>query len=194
MGSRDQEAAATRQALVEAALELFSERGYAQVGTEEIVEAARVTRGALYHHFEDKRDLFRAVFERVEEDLVARIGAQMEDVTDPWDVIVTGMGAMLDACEEPAVKRVGLTDAPAVLGWAEWRATDERYGLGLMRAALAGAIDAGVVRPAPVDALSHLMLGALSEAAFVVANAEDPKAARKEVEAALLALLEGMRA
>jgi hypothetical protein len=108
--------------------------------------------------------------------------------------MVAGTRAFLDACGEPAVKQIALTDAPAVLGWSEWRAIDERYGLGLMKAALGGAIEAGVLRPAPLDALSHLMLGALSEAAFLIANASDPAATRTEAEAALLELLGGLRA
>src|SRR5690349_22460513 len=116
-GRRDVEAQATRDELIDAALELFSERGYADVGTEEIVARANVTRGALYHHFEDKRDLFRAVFERVEEDLVQKIAATMEGAGDPWELMLAGMRAFLDACDDPAVKQISLTDAPAVLGW-----------------------------------------------------------------------------
>ena len=191
---REEYARATRDALVEAGLELFTARGYAQVGTEEIVKRARVTRGALYHHFEDKRDLFRAVHERVELDLVERIGAKMQGVSDPWEVMVTGTRAFLDACDEQAVKQIALVDAPAVLGWREWREIDERYGLGLMRAALGGAMEAGVLRKLPLDAISHLMLGALAEAAFVIANADDPVAAREDAETALFELLEGLRA
>src|SRR4051812_32844661 len=156
VGRRVAEARATREALIDAALELFTKRGYADVGTEEIVARAKVTRGALYHHFEDKRDLFRAVFERVEEDLMARIGQSMEAVDDPWQLMLAGVAAFLDACEEPAVKRISLTDAPAVLGWSEWREIDNRHGLGLTRAALQGAVDAGVMRPIPVDAMAHL--------------------------------------
>lgn len=193
-GSRREEARATREALVAAGRALFAARGYAAVGTEEIVRRANVTRGALYHHFADKRDLFRAVHRRVEEELVAGIGERMAGVSDPWEVMVAGTRAFLDACGEPAVKQIALTDAPAVLGWSEWRAIDERYGLGLMKAALGGAIDAGVLRPAPLDALSHLMLGALSEAAFVIAEASEPGETREQVEAALLELLEGLRA
>lgn len=187
-------ARATREALVSAGLELFTERGYAGVGTEEIVKRAGVTRGALYHHFTDKRDLFRAVHEQVEEDLVGRIAGLMEGVSDPWDVVVTGLRATLEATSEPAARQIGLVDAPAVLGWSEWREVEERYGLGLMRAALGGAIDAGVLRPAPLDALSHLMLAALLEAASMIANSDDPAEARREAESALLALLEGLRA
>jgi AcrR family transcriptional regulator len=190
---REQHARATRDALVEAGLELFAERGYTEVGTEEVVARAKVTRGALYHHFEDKRDLFRAVHERVEEDLVERIAAQMEGVSDPWEVMVTGTRAFLDACEDEGLKQIALMDAPAVLGWREWREIDERYGLGLMKAALGGAMEAGLIRKGPLDALSHLMLGALSEAAFLIANADDPAAGRAEAEAALFELLEGLR-
>ena len=193
-GRRERYARATRDSLIQAGLDLFAERGYAEVGTEEIVKRARVTRGALYHHFEDKADLFRAVHDRVEQDLVAQVAAKMEGVSDPWDVMVTGTRAFLDACESGPVKQIALSDAPAVLGWQEWREIDERYGLGLMKAALGGAMEAGVLRQVPLDALSHLMLGALSEAAFVVANADDPAATRDQVEAALFDLLEGLRA
>src|SRR3954468_24454565 len=97
-GRREADARATRETLIEAALKLFTERGYAGVGTEEIVARAKLTRGALYHHFEAKRDLFRAVFQRVEGDLMERIGARMEAVDDPWELMLAGMRAFLDAC------------------------------------------------------------------------------------------------
>jgi AcrR family transcriptional regulator len=193
-GRRELEARATREALIEAALELFTARGYTEVGTEEIVARAKVTRGALYHHFTDKRDLFRAVFERVEGDLMERIGATMEGADDPWDLMVSGMRAFLDACEEPAVKQISLTDAPAVLGWQEWREIDNRHGLGLTRAALQGAVDAGAIRPIAVEPMAHLFVAALSEAAFVIAHADKPRKARAEVEEALVQLVEGLRA
>jgi AcrR family transcriptional regulator len=193
-GRREAEARATREALVEAALQLFTKRGYAEVGTEEIVARAKVTRGALYHHFEDKRDLFRAVFERVEADLMERIGATMQDADDPYALMIGGMRAFLDACEEPAVKQISLTDAPAVLGWQEWRDIDNRHGLGLTRAALDGAVEAGVLRPIATEPMAHLLVAALSEAAFVIAHAERPRRARADVEEALVQLVEGLRA
>jgi AcrR family transcriptional regulator len=193
-GRREVEAQATREALIDAAVELFAERGYADVGTEEIVARAKVTRGALYHHFEDKRDLFRAAFERVEAGLMERVGAKMGGATNPWELMLAGMRAFLDACAEPAVKRIVLTDAPSVLGWAEWREIDNRHGLGLTRVALEGAVEAGVLRPIAVEPMAHLLVAALSEAAFVIAHAEHPRKARPEVEGALLQLLEGLRA
>jgi AcrR family transcriptional regulator len=192
-GRREAEAQATRDALIRAALELFSKRGYADVGTEEIVARAKVTRGALYHHFADKRDLFRAVFEKVEGDLMERIGARMEASDDPWELMIAGMRSFLDACEEPAVKQISLTDAPAVLGWQEWREIDNRHGLGLTRAALQGAVDAGEMRPIAVEPMAHLFVAALSEAAFVIAHADLPRKARAEVEKALIQLIEGLR-
>jgi AcrR family transcriptional regulator len=191
---REAEARATRGALIEAALELFTERGYTGVGTEEIVARAKVTRGALYHHFADKRDLFRAVFEQVERDLMERIGATMEGADDAYDLMMSGMRAFLDACEEPAVKQIALSDAPAVLGWQEWREIDNRHGLGLTRAALQGAVDARVLRPIAVEPMAHLLVAALSEAAFVIAHADRPRKARAEVEKALIQLVEGLRA
>ena len=192
-GRRAAEAEATRDLLIRAALELFTKRGYAGVGTEEIVARAKVTRGALYHHFADKRDLFRAVFERVEAELMERIGARMEATDDSWELMLAGMRSFLDACEEPAVKQISLTDAPAVLGWQEWREIDNRHGLGLTRAALQGAVDAGELRPIAVEPMAHLFVAALSEAAFVIAHADHPRKARAEVEEALVQLLDGLR-
>jgi len=193
-GRRESEAQATRDALIRGALELFTKRGYAGVGTEEIVARARVTRGALYHHFTDKRDLFRAAFERVEGELMDRIGARMEATDDPWELMLAGMRSFLDACEEPSVKQIALTDAPSVLGWQEWREIDNRHGLGLTRAALQGAVDAGVLRPIAVEPMAHLFVAALSEAAFVIAYSDHPRKARAEVEAALVHLVQGLRA
>jgi AcrR family transcriptional regulator len=192
--SRLEQAAATRTALIAAARELFAERGYAGVGTEEVVRNARVTRGALYHHFTDKRDLFRAVHEQREQELVDSIATRIGGIADPWELMVTGVRAFLDACTDPALIRIALLDAPVVLGWEEWREIDARYGLGLVIGALSGAMDAGVLRRQPVRPLAHLLLGAMAEAALLIANAEDHDAGRREVEAPLLSLLEGLRA
>jgi AcrR family transcriptional regulator len=184
---------ATRAALLGAGHELFAERGFAGVGTEEIVARAGVTRGALYHHFVDKRDLFRAVHEQLEQGLVADIAARIDGIEDPWELMVTGVRAFLDACTEPALMQIALLDAPAVLGWAQWREIDARYGLGLVSFGLQNAMDRGVLAAQPVRPLAHLLIGAMTEAAMVIANAGDPAAARGEVEPPLMALLEGLR-
>src|SRR5215218_6958063 len=185
---------ATRTALLDAARALFAERGYAGVGTEEVVRRAGVTRGALYHHFRDKRDLFRAVYEQTEAETVAAIGARMDGTSDPLALLAQGVRAFLDACSDPVMMRIGLRDAPAVLGWEEWREIGDRHGLGLVTGGLRAAIDAGQIAPADVRTLAHLLLSALSEAALLIASADDPEAAREEVERTLLALLDGLRA
>jgi len=183
----------TRAELIGAARTLFAERGYAGVGTEEIVARANVTRGALYHHFADKKDLFRAVHEELERELVESIGARIDGIEDPWELIVTGMGAFLDACTDPALRRIALIDAPVVLGWEEWREIDARYGLGLVSAALSNAMERGLFAPREVRPLAHILIGAMTEAALMIANARDPDAARREAEPPLLALLGGLR-
>lgn len=185
---------ATRRALIGAGRELFAARGYAVVGTEEVVRSAGVTRGALYHHFDDKRDLFRAVYEDVEQEVVRSIGEAMGSAQDPWALLVTGVRRWLEACADPAVMRISLIDAPAVLGWQEWREISARYGLELVSLGLLGAMEAGVLRRQPVKPLAHLLLGAMSEAGMVVAEAAGDRTAREEVEEALLALMEGLRA
>ena len=183
----------TRAALIGAARDLFTQRGYGAVGTSEVVERAGVTRGALYHHFRDKRDLFRAVYEQTERELVEATAAELTAVDDPWELLVRGTRSFFDSCTDPAVMQIGLTDAPAVLGWQEWRAVGSRYALGLVTFALQNAMDAGVLRRVDVKPLSHLIFGALGEAAMLIAAADDKDAARNEAEATVLVLLEGLR-
>src|SRR6516162_4563710 len=175
---------ATRQRLVAAARELFGARGYAGVGTEEVVRAAGVTRGALYHQFRDKADLFAAVAEQVEAEIAERIAAGAAGATaDPVGALRAGARLFLDACAEPEVERIILLDAPAVLGWEAWRDLAGRYGLGLVQIALQTAMDAGVIVPQPVVPLAHVLIGALSECALYVAGTEDPAMAREQCAA-----------
>lgn len=194
--SQAQRSETTRARLIDAARELFAERGYADVGTEEIVRRAEVTRGALYHHFEDKQDLLRALHEETEaslaQSIAARLATEAEAGADPRELLAIGARAFLDACEQPEVARIVLVEAPAVLGWAEWREIDERYGLGLVIAALELGMESGELARRPVRPLAHLLLGAMGEAGMVIANAPDPSAARREIEPALLGLLEGL--
>lgn len=187
---------ATRAKLIEVGIELFSERGYANVGTEEIVERAEVTRGALYHHFGDKRDLFRAVHEQLEQRLVGEIAAALEQSPkeDPLEAMEVAATAVLSVAIDRKLARVTLIDAPSVLGWEEWREIDTRYGLGLAEAVLTAAIDTGRIAEQPVRPLAHLLVAALGEAAIMVATADDPERARDEIEPALRALISGLAA
>jgi AcrR family transcriptional regulator len=182
----------TRRLLVTAARSLFGERGYASVGTEEIVRAAGVTRGALYHQFRDKADLFAAVAEQVEAEIVNRVAEGAATAADPVEELRTGMRLFLDACADPEVERIILLDAPAVLGWEAWRDLAGRYGLGLVQIVLQNAVDAGAITPQPVVPLAHVLIGALDECALYVAGAEDPGVARQECTAILDRILDSI--
>jgi len=193
-GRQAERSETTRAALIQAARELFARRGYAGVGTEEIVRSARVTRGALYHHFTSKEDLFRAVFEQLEADLTQRIAAVAASAEDPYRALAAGAEAFLDACLDPAVQRITLLDAPAVLGWQQWREIGARYGLGLVQGALQTAMDQGLIAQQPVTPLAHVMLGALDEAALLVAQSSDEGRTREEVGRIVARLLTSLRA
>ena len=185
---------ATRRRLVTAARALFGARGFAEVGTEEIVRAAGVTRGALYHQFRDKADLFAAVAEEVEAEIAERIAgaAGAEAAADPVGALRSGARLFLDACAAPEVERIILLDAPAVLGWQAWRDLAGRYGLGLVQFGLQSAIEAGAIAPQPVAPLAHVLIGALNESALYVARAEDPAAAREQCVAIIDRILHGL--
>ena len=191
--TKSERSAATREALIAAARELFAERGYAAVGTEEIVRKAGLTRGALYHQFGGKRELFEAVYETIEREVTERIAADALVGPDPLEALRAGARAFLDHCLQPEVQRIVLIDAPSVLGWERWREIGARYGLGLIEAALQAAIDSGAISPAPVKPLAHVLLGALDEAAMAVARAQDPAAASDEMDVVLGRMLDGLR-
>lgn len=193
-GLQAERSEATRAALIAAARPLFAARGYGGVGTEEIVRAAGVTRGALYHHFSGKRELFRAVYEEVERQLVEQIAqSAIASASDPLAALHAGAQAFLDACEDPAVQRIALLDAPAVLGWEQWREIGMSYGFGLVEATLQAAVDAGLIEPQPVRPLAHLLLGAIDEGAMLVARADDRGKTRDEVGASVARILEALR-
>ncbi|MBI4571579.1 MAG: TetR/AcrR family transcriptional regulator [Chloroflexi bacterium] len=191
--SKAAQSEATREALLAAARLLFAERGYAGTPTEEIVRRAGVTRGALYHHFRDKQALFEAVYEQVHTEIGRQIVAAAGAAPGPWEKLLAGNQAFLDACLEPAVQRIALIDAPAVLGWDAWRAVEARHGLALLQAGLQTAMDAGALERQPVGPLSHLLLAALSDAAMIIARARDVRATRREMGETVERLLEGLR-
>ncbi len=186
--------AATRAVLVAAARSLFAERGFGGVGTETIAQAAGVTRGALYHQFADKTELFEAVYEAVEEDLAARLAQHIlaAGASDPIEVMVLGADAWLDACGEQEVQQIVLLDGPAVLGWERWREIGLRYGLGLLEGLLTHAIEVGRIPPQPVGPLAHVLVGALDEAALYITRSEDQVAASEEIRAVIAQLVAGL--
>ena len=180
---------ATRERLLAHARTLFGERGYAAVGTEEIVRAAGVTRGALYHQFRDKEALFEAVVEEVEAETTGRVAAQVSGASDALEELRSGCRAFLALCADPQIERILLLDAPAVLGWDRWREIGLRHSLGLVTASLEAGMEAGAIARQPTAALAHLLIGALDEGAMLVARADDRDAARAEVDAVMDRLL-----
>jgi AcrR family transcriptional regulator len=182
--------ASTRAKLIRAARRLFARNGYAAVGTEEIVRRAGVTRGALYHQFADKQDLFLGVYEQVEQELTEHVAATLGEVSSPFAALRAGIRVFLDACRTPEVQRIVLTDGPAVLGWEAWREVAERNGLGLIEAVVGAAIEAGEIVELSQPALAHLLMGALDEAALLVVREPESNEA---VAATLERLLDGLR-
>jgi AcrR family transcriptional regulator len=179
--------AQTRAALVAAARRLFGSEGFADVGAERIAAAARMTRGALYHHFADKADLFAAVLDEVEAEIAERVIDAVAGI-DPADtvkVLLAGAVAWLDASSEPDLQRIVLLDGPSVLGWDRWRQICLHHTVGLIAALLQDGIDRGSLPPQPVLASTHLLVGAVDEAALYIAQAEDRKAARADMELVL---------
>jgi len=190
---KEEYAEATRGALVDVARALFAERGFAAVSIEEIVQGARVTRGALYHHFEDKVALFRAVLETIEREIAGRMRAGAEKETLLWEQVRAACQTYLDACLERDVQQIVVLDAPSVLGWHTWCEIDKRYGLGVLQERFQAALEAGLIDSQPIEPLALLVLGALNTGGRVIAEAEQSNVARKQVSATIDRLLSGLR-
>lgn len=188
----------TRAALVQAARELFAQKGYAGTGTEEIVARARVTRGALYHHFGDKAGLFRAVMATVAAELAERLVSQElshqpDDASGAWGQLREGVQEFLDACIGSDFQRIVLIDGPAVLGPGAWSDLVEQHGMGLLRTWLQRAIDDHEIDPLPVEPLARLLAALFGDASMYIGQAADPARARRETGATIDRILSGLR-
>lgn len=179
-----------------AARELFAARGYQDVPADEIVRAAGVTRGALHHHYGDKKGLFYAVVEQLEFELLKEIEEKAFEGggSDPVAAMLTGLDVFLTACLREDVRQISLTDGPAVLGWTAWRELEGGYALGLLERNLEHAMAAGLLVAQPVGALAQLVLSAIMEAARMIAASDDPAATRAEVQQVLGVWFEGLLA
>ncbi|WP_037570104.1 TetR/AcrR family transcriptional regulator [Phaeacidiphilus oryzae] len=196
---RDDHVADTRSALVQAARELFADRGYSATGTEDIVAAARVTRGALYHHFKDKADLFRAVMTESAQEMAERLVAQEirraeQHPGDSWQLLRDGFQSFLDACTDHDFQRIVLVEGPAVLGHDAWDKLVEEHGYVLLAEALTESIQEGRIEPLPVAPLTRMLASLISEASLYIARAEDTGKARADAGAVLDRLLAGLGA
>lgn len=192
MTGRAQQREQTRRTLLHESRRLFATKGYAAVGLSEIVAAAGVTKGALYHSFDSKLALFRAVLADVQNEVGARVAAAADAEPDPWTQLVTGCETFLTTCTTPDIQRIMLIDGPAVLGWQEWRALDETASARHLGEALTTLVADGVIPPQPIPPLTHLLSGAMNEAALWLATAPGPDAL-SDTLATLRRILETVR-
>jgi AcrR family transcriptional regulator len=182
----------TRAALIDIGRELFGRQGFAETSIEEITAAGGVTKGAFYHHFSGKEDLFREVFEQVERQVTEAIAPSFLE-PEPWASLLSGCLATIDAHLEPDVQRISLFDARAVLGWETAREIESRYGAVILRGALRRSMHAGVIERVPLAPLAQMLHGALTEACLVIAGAPDPQVARADVGEVVERILDGLR-
>jgi AcrR family transcriptional regulator len=183
----------TRQALVDSAVVLFTERGYAGTSLDEIVKGARVTKGALYHHFSGKQAVFEAAFDAVETTVVAKMTEALSQPGNPWDTMRAGLHAFLTVCLEPSYQRIVSQEGPVVMGWERWREADERRTFGVVREAVGALIEAGEIEPLPLDVLSRVMFGGLSAGAAAITSSENPERTSIEVGECVERLVKGLR-
>lgn len=190
MDRRIEHGQATRQQLLATAKTLFVERGYEATSIELVLEHARISRGALYYHFQNKRDLYEAVLEQVEARLAQGTLAAAAGVEDPLDALKAGCGAFLALVRDPEIQRVVLTDAPAVLGWHRWREIDERHAFGILKLGLAATPAAKRLSAGSLGMLAHVLLATLLELGMLIVRSEKPRDAECDAQTTLDELLD----
>ena len=188
---RAEQVAQTRASLITAGRRLFGTTGFAATSVEDIAREARVTTGALYHHFPTKAAVFEAVFEQVHADMLNASVQAAATAVGPVELLTAAIGAFLDQVLEPEVQRIIITDAPAVLGLARFTELDERYAYSGFVAALQAATDSGALRVRDPGTVARLLLGALTRAGLLIASSAEPKATRDAVAAAMQSLIGG---
>jgi AcrR family transcriptional regulator len=193
---RQQYSASTKRALVEVAEELFTEHGYANTSLDAIVSGARVTKGALYHHFSGKQALFEAVFEQVETDASKTINKALKGKRDPWQKARAGLRAFLGVVQEPRYRRIVIQEGPAVLGYERYREQEERSTFATVLDIVRSVLGAGAweLDEAMLQTFARIFFGAMSSAGESVATADDPEEAAVRVETAIGFIIAGFRA
>jgi AcrR family transcriptional regulator len=189
---RAEQVAQTRAALVRAGRRLFGERGYANTSVEDLAREARVTTGALYHHFSTKTLLFEAVFLEAHAEVLAQSAQHAFEATDPIDVLALGFDVFLDAVLRPDVQRILVVDGPAVLGLTRFTELDERDAFGFIVAFLEEAVSAGQLEIEDPGTITRLIFGALTRGAMLIAGSQSPGDTRRAVSNALRSLLGGL--
>jgi AcrR family transcriptional regulator len=180
--------------VLDAAHDLFMERDYGKVSIEEILDRSGMSRGALYHHFPTKLDLFLAVYKASEMRVIGQIALGISAATGPFEALIDGARAYLRLCEtDEEFRRIGLTQARAVLGWEGWRAAANELGIAVVLSLVSAAIEADELRPLDPMTTAQILLGALIEAAMLIVVAEDRSGAREHSELVIVELIEGLR-
>ena len=190
---RQEYSATTKRALVEVARRRFTERGYAGASLDDIVAGAEVTKGALYHHFKGKQELFEAVFEAVEATAVERIREAVRQTEDPWERALSGLREFLALTRDEEYRRVVIQEGPAVLGYERYREQEERSTFGLVHDIVGSLLAAYDLTPSVVDAFTRLFFGAMSATGAAISTAEDPQQASDDAEGAIVLVLAGIR-
>jgi len=190
---REEYAEATHQALLSAGREIFAREGYQAAGIEAISRAARVTRGAFYHHFEDKTALFDAVVVSLQAEAAAKIAEKAKAQQKVWDRLRVGIDAYLDACLEPAYGRIVIQEAPAVLGNQRYREIEEAYPMALLTATLSALRRQGELVFEDIDLLSRMVDAMICKVALMLPEADDPKKLRSRGQKIIESLLEALR-
>lgn len=193
MAKQAERRAATTEAILTAARRLFGTQGFAATTMDEIAEAARIAKGAVYHHFKTKEAVFEAVFDLVSRDLVAEIDSAARTEKDVLAAMVAGTQHYFAATAKGPTGQIILRDGPAVLGWERWREIDAQHFGGKMPRALAMAMEAGLIAKQPVEPLARLLLGAVTEAAVACAGRTDIVKAGAEYARAFKSLVEALR-
>ena len=192
---RAQYSASTKRALVDVAEDLFTENGYSNTSLDAIVAGARVTKGALYHHFSGKQALFEAVFERVEDAGARTIQRALKNERDPWVKALSGLRAFLSVVQEPTYRRVVIQDGPSVLGYERFREQEERSTFANVVEIVRAVLTAGTweLEEEMLQTFTRIFFGAMSSAGDSVASSEDPAGEAERVQTAIGFILAGLQ-
>jgi AcrR family transcriptional regulator len=190
---REEYTEATREALLQSAKALFAKQGFAAASLAEVGAKARLTKGAVYHHFDNKKGLFVAVLEMLDNEAMTEIAERAAAGGSSWDAAVAGLDAFLDQCVDPVYGKICFVEGPSALGFLEWWRHGETHVAGLLKAVLAALRDEGIIDVVDIDALTTVMYGALTAAALALAQASDPQGVKATTRATVLRLIEGLR-
>ena len=191
---RQDYSSSTKKALIDSVTDLFTQHGYAGTSLDEVVAAARVTKGALYHHFSSKLDLFESVFLEVQGATTAEVENAIKSSNDPWERAQIGLGKFLEVCRRPQFRRICMQEGPVALGHERWQEAEKMATFGIIERAVDDLLadlgdDIGVLG----DSFAAIFYGAIRSASEFVADADDPDAASESVQATIGALLAGLR-